>query len=155
MRLHEILHILQGQLPEIVVEFFQEIRLELQKCKFFRLLFCQIMLNQLEEEAPTSSLAATQSTNTDRRLFAQELPLSPIEEETLIRSILREEEAAYFEAITILLKAGRSPKAILDAIQIASARVVLAIADPPAYSMPQHGFEYTNTLAWFYANFEH
>ena len=115
----------------------------------------QIMLNQLEEEAPTSSLAATQSTNTDRRLFAQELPLSPIEEETLIRSILREEEAAYFEAITILLKAGRSPKAILDAIQIASARVVLAIADPPAYSMPQHGFEYTNTLAWFYANFEH
>ena len=34
--------------------------------------------------------------------------------------ILREEEAAYFEAITMLLKAGRSPKAILDAIQVAS-----------------------------------
>ena len=116
---------------------------------------CQVMINQLEEEIPTSSLAATKATDTDQVFFRQTQPLTEIEEESLIRMILREEEAAYFEAITMLIKAGRSPQAILDAIQIASARVILAIADPPAYSMPQHGYEYTNTLAWFFRTFEH
>ena len=96
---------------------------------------CQIMINQLEEEAPTSSLAATEATDTDQAYFRQTQPLTEIEEESLIRMVLREEEAAYFEAITMLLKAGRSPSAILDAIQIASARVILAIADTPAYSL--------------------
>ena len=73
----------------------------------------------------------------------------------MIRSIIREPEESYIEDIVALLKAGRSPKSILDAIQIAAARVVLECGLPANFSMPQHGYEYTNMLGWFFENFDH
>ncbi|MBT5775125.1 MAG: hypothetical protein HOH95_12185, partial [Dehalococcoidia bacterium] len=100
-------------------------------------------------------LAATVLSGVDERLFAQTAELSSAEREGLKRSLLEEPEPSYIEAIIALLKAGRSPKQILDTIQVAAAEVVLRCGEGPSFSMPQHGYEYTNTLAWFFQNFEH
>jgi hypothetical protein len=59
------------------------------------------------------------------------------------------------DALVALLKAGRGPRRILDAIQIAAAQVILDTGLPNNYSMAQHGYEYCNTLGWFYDTFEH
>ena len=116
---------------------------------------CQVVLTELEDEAPGSSMDATKSSARDSELFANEQPLSAAESEALLRALLVEPEPAYIEQITALLKSGRGPKRILDVIQIAAARVVLDCGFPDAFSMPQHGYEYTNTLRWFYNRFDH
>ena len=116
---------------------------------------CQIMQYELEEEAPESSLAATEQTDTDRTLFANTTPVSDPEAESLIRAIMRGEPNDYIGELVSLLRAGRSPRSIMDAIQVAAARVVLETRAPRAFSMPQHGFEYTNMVCWFYDNFDH
>jgi hypothetical protein len=54
-----------------------------------------------------------------------------------------------------LLKGGRGPRRILDAIQIASAQVILETGAPNNFSMAQHGYEYCNTVGWFYETFDH
>ena len=59
------------------------------------------------------------------------------------------------EAVVALLRGGRSPRRILDAIQVAAAQVILETGAPNNYSMSQHGFEYCNTLAWFFDTFDH
>ena len=116
---------------------------------------CQLMMYHLDEKAPDSSLAATSASGRDAELFANDTPLSEPESEGLIRAIIRDPEEAYIEDLTALLKAGRSPRSILDTIQIAAARVVLECGEPANFSMPQHGSQYCNTLGWFYKNFEH
>ena len=116
---------------------------------------CEVEKNFLELNPPTSSLAPTLVTATDSNLFAQETDLSHAEQAMLMRSLLEEVEPSYIEAIIGLLKSGKSPQKILDAIQIAAAEVVLRCGTPQSFSMPQHGYEYTNTLSWFYANFQH
>src|SRR5262249_41153955 len=40
-------------------------------------------------------------------------------------------------------------------IQLAAAQVVLETVGPNNFSMPQHTYEYCNTVGWFYDNFEH
>ena len=59
------------------------------------------------------------------------------------------------EALVALLKAGRGPRRILDAVQVAAAQVILDTGAPNNFSMSQHGYEYCNTLGWFYDTFEH
>ena len=54
-----------------------------------------------------------------------------------------------------LLLAGRDPKAIVDVIQTAAAQVILQVQHNSDFSMPHHGYEYTNTLRWFYDEFDH
>lgn len=116
---------------------------------------CQIMMYHLEEEAPSSSLAATTKSTRDQELFRNQIPLSGPESEMVIRTIISEPQESYIALLSDLLKAGRSPKSILDAIQVAAARVVLECGLPANFSMPQHGYEYTNTLGWFYEHFDH
>ena len=48
-----------------------------------------------------------------------------------------------------------APRRILDAIQVAAAQVILETGDVNNYSMSQHGYEYCNTLGWFYDTFQH
>jgi len=91
----------------------------------------------------------------DRELLAQDAPLTPAEETMLIDVILRQREPSVIEALVGLLKAGRGARRILDAIQIASAQVILETGHPNNFSMAQHGYEYCNTLRWFYDTFEH
>jgi hypothetical protein len=115
---------------------------------------CEVARTRLEEEE-VSSLSATVLSGMDQRLFAQTGNLSSAERAGLLHAVLEEPEPSYIEAIIALLRAGRSPKKILDTIQMAAAEVVLRCGEGPSFSMPQHGYEYTNTLAWFFENFEH
>lgn len=91
----------------------------------------------------------------DRELLAQGAPLTPAEEAMLVEAILRQREPSMIEALVALLRAGRSARRILDAIQVASAQVILETGHPNNFSMAQHGYEYCNTLGWFYDTFEH
>src|SRR2546426_183630 len=91
----------------------------------------------------------------DADLLRQEAPLTPAEEAMLVDTITRQREWSVIEAMVALLKAGRGPRRILDAIQVASAQVILETGAPNNFSMSQHGYEYCNTLGWFYDTFEH
>jgi hypothetical protein len=91
----------------------------------------------------------------DAELLAQEAPLTPAEEAMLVDAITRQREPSMIEALVSLLRAGRGPRRILDAIQVASASVMLETGAPTNYSMSQHGYEYCNTLGWFYDTFQH
>jgi hypothetical protein len=108
-----------------------------------------------EDERQRSSIAPTPELPPERRLLANEAPLTPAEASMLITALLRAEEPAYIEAITALLLAGKSARQIVDVLQVAAARTVLATSDPKAYSGSQHVYEYTNTLGWFFDRFDH
>ena len=53
------------------------------------------------------------------------------------------------------LLAGKSPRRILDTMQLADAQVILETKGVNNFSLPQHCFEYMNSLAWFFDNFDH
>src|SRR2546421_2559881 len=91
----------------------------------------------------------------DQDLLRQDTPLSPAEEAMLTDAIVRQPEPSMIEALVALLRAGRGPRRILDAIQVAAAQVILDTGHPNNFSMSQHGYEYCNTLGWFYDTFEH
>ncbi len=91
----------------------------------------------------------------DRELLEQEVPLTLAEQSMLIDAVIRQPEPAYINATVALLKAGKGPRQILDVIQVASAQVILETGHPNNFSMSQHGYEYCNTLRWFYDTFAH
>ena len=82
-------------------------------------------------------------------------PLAPAEARELIEALTRAHEPAYIDAITALLRAGKSPRQILDTMQVASADLLLETGDGRNFSMPQHCFEYSNTLGGFFDTFDH
>jgi hypothetical protein len=95
------------------------------------------------------------TTERERALLANTGALNDEEVEELIDALTRQHEPAYIEKISALLLAGKSPRRIIDAIQLAAAQVVLETEGPNNFSMPQHTYEYCNTLGWFYDNFDH
>jgi hypothetical protein len=96
------------------------------------------------------------TTEQERALLANnKAPLDSAETEALIEVILREPEPAYLPHLSGLLKSGKSPRAILDAIQVGAAQVILETHGELNFSLPQHCFEYLNTLAWFWDKYDH
>jgi hypothetical protein len=96
------------------------------------------------------------TTEQERAILANnKAPLDAQETEVLIEVILRQPEPAYLRHLTALLKAGKSPRAILDAIQVGAATVAIETHDDLNFSLPQHCYEYCNTLGWFWDKFEH
>jgi hypothetical protein len=91
----------------------------------------------------------------ERALLANTGSLNEAETEELIDALIHQHEPAYIEKISALLLAGKSPRRIIDAIQLAAAQVVLETVGPNNFSMPQHTYEYCNTIGWFYDNFAH
>ncbi len=91
----------------------------------------------------------------DRELLLQDEALTPSQQDELVEIILRQPEPAHIHAVVALLTAGMGPRRILDVIQVASAQVILETGHPNNFSMAQHGYEYCNTLRWFYDSFEH
>ena len=91
----------------------------------------------------------------DRELLAQKEPLTAAEEALLVDAIVHQREPSVIAALVALLKSGRSPRRILDAIQVAAAQVILDTGEPNNFSMAQHGYEYCNTVGWFYDTFDH
>ena len=108
-----------------------------------------------DESKPKSSMEPSPKKLVESRLLANVKPLSAQDAQRLQRALLEEPEPAYIHEITRLLLAGTDPRQVLDAIQVAAARVVLMVGHPGNFSMPHHGFEYTNTLRWFYDTFAH
>ena len=118
---------------------------------------CQVSWNRLAEEGRRmkSSMEPSPKGLVEERLLRNADPLTSAEAHQLILALTREPEPAYIDEITALLLAGKDPRQIVDTIQIASAQVVLTAGSPESFSMPQHSYEYTNTLRWFYDTFEH
>jgi len=96
------------------------------------------------------------TTEQERAILANNKePLDAGETEALIDAVVRQPEPGYLLHITGILKSGKRPRAILDAIQVGVAQVVLETHDELNFSLPQHCFEYCNTLGWFWDTFEH
>jgi hypothetical protein len=96
------------------------------------------------------------TTEQERAILANnKAPLTKTESDVLLDAVLRQPEPAYLLAVTELLKNGKSPRSILDALQVGCAEVVLETHNDLNFSLPQHCFEYCNTLGWFWDTFEH
>ncbi len=108
-----------------------------------------------DEERQNSSIAASPKLPPERRLLANEAPLSPAEADMLFNALIRAPEPSYIDAISSLLLGGKSARQIVDVMQVAAAQLVLETGDPMNFSMTQHCYEYTNTLGWFYDRFDH
>ena len=91
----------------------------------------------------------------DEEILRQDTPLTAAEEAMLVDAITRQREPSVIEALVALLRAGRGPRRIVDAIQVAAAQVILETGHPNNFSMAQHGYEYCNTVGWFYDTFAH
>lgn len=91
----------------------------------------------------------------DGELMRNSGPLTRAEARATVDVLLHAQEPAYIDHLTALLKAGKGPRQILDVIQVAAAQVLLETGHPNNFSMPQHGYEYCNTLRWFYDTFQH
>jgi hypothetical protein len=118
---------------------------------------CQVSWLFLAEDdaKPKSSMEPSPRRLVEERLLRNAAPVTPAEAHRLIQALIAEPEPAYIHEITALLRAGKDPRQILDVIQVASARVILMAGSPTNFSMPHHGYEYTNTLGWFYKTFDH
>lgn len=118
---------------------------------------CQVAWTQLAEaaEQPDSSLQLSPRDVSERRLYENHQPVTKAEADSLIHALIDAHEPAYIDAITSLLLAGKAPRQIIDVMQVAAAKVVLQVGQPASFSMPQHGYEYTNTLRWFFDHFDH
>ena len=118
---------------------------------------CQISWTRLAEDGarPTSSMQPSPKELCEARLLRNTGRLSQPQARRLVDAITREPEPAYIDAITELLLGGVDARQIVDAIQIAAAEVILTAGKPDNFSMPHHGYEYTNTLGWFFDHFDH
>lgn len=108
-----------------------------------------------EEERQRSSIAPSPELPPERRLLANELPLTTAEADMLFHALIRPSEPAYIEAITSLLLAGKNARQIVDVMQTAAAQLVLETGDMRNFTVSQHVYEYTNTLGWFFDRFDH
>ena len=88
-------------------------------------------------------------------VLRNEEPVNQQEAADLTNAVLRQGEIEVLESLTKLLKSGKDPRRILDVLQIAVGQIVLETRDPTAFNMPHHCYEYHNTLAWFFDNFDH
>jgi hypothetical protein len=118
---------------------------------------CQVSWTQLADDAHRnqSSLDPSPSVVCEERLLANRGPLSASAQRELIAALIDAPEPAYIDALTRLLLDGVAPRAILDTMQLAAADLLLQTGDPRNFSMPQHCYQYNNTLSWFFDAFAH
>jgi hypothetical protein len=107
------------------------------------------------EGAHISAIPYSSTTPRERALLSNTGALTETESAELIEILLHRPEPAYVERISALLLAGKSPRRILDVIQVGAAEVILATETDTNFSLPQHCAEYCSTLGWFYDQFEH
>jgi len=82
-------------------------------------------------------------------------PVTSQEATRFINTVLRGDEISVLEELTGLLKSGKNPRSVLDVLQLAVGQVVLETHTAENFNMPHHCYEYHNTLAWFWDNFDH
>jgi hypothetical protein len=88
-------------------------------------------------------------------ILRNNLPVNQQEAAELTTAVIRQGEVETLETLTRLLKSGKDPRRLLDVLQLAVGQLVLETRDPNAFNMPHHCYEYHNTLAWFFDNFDH
>ncbi len=116
---------------------------------------CNIVKIFLEKEA-VSAIPYGGASEIERTILANNKdPLSREEAQALERAIIREPEPGFLELLANYLLGGKSPRRILDALQTASAQVILETQGVNNFSLPQHCFEYLNSMAFFFDNFQH
>jgi hypothetical protein len=93
--------------------------------------------------------------NRDRELLDNDGALTPVESQALQDALLNGQEPGFIDLIVGLLRTGKGIRQIIDTIQLASAQLIMETGDPNAYSMPQHSYEYCNTVRWFFDSFAH
>jgi hypothetical protein len=108
------------------------------------------------EKATISAIPYAGASNAEQAILAgNKEPLTAAEQSAFEDAVIRQPEPAYVDALSKLLLAGKSPRRILDALQIADAKVIMETRGVNNFSLPQHCFEYLNTMGWFFDNFEH
>src|SRR3984885_7886802 len=108
------------------------------------------------EKATISAIPYGGVTNAEAAILAgNKLQLSEDEQKAFEKAVIRDAEPGYIEVLSQLLEAGKSPRRILDALQIASAQVILETRGVNNFSLPQHCFKYLNTMGWYFDNFQH
>ena len=95
------------------------------------------------------------ASDAERALFDNAAGLDAAETRETVDAIIREPEPANVRQVARLLLAGKSPVAIMDAIQLAAAEVLLETREELNFSIPQHCYEYCNTVRWFLGRFDH
>jgi hypothetical protein len=107
------------------------------------------------EGAEVHAVPQSGTSERERALLQNTGDLREADTEALVEALIREHEPAYIEKISGLLHAGAAPRRIVDTIQLAAAQVILETEGANNFSMPQHTYEYCNTLGWFFDNFAH
>jgi len=115
---------------------------------------CNCVTHYLDQQK-ISAIPYAGTSPKEQALLRNTEPLSRAESEEFLQVVLRQPEPAYLERMSALLLVGKSPRRILDVLQIGAAQVLLETSDQLNFSIPQHCYEYCNTLGWFYDNFEH
>jgi hypothetical protein len=115
---------------------------------------CNCITHYLERQK-ISAIPYSGTTATEEALLANSGLLTAAEAQTFLEVVLHQHEPAYLEHLSRLLLAGKGPRQILDVLQIGAAQVLLETQDSANFSIPQHCYEYCNTLGWFYDTFEH
>src|SRR5665213_2049194 len=108
------------------------------------------------EKATISAIPYGGASRTEIDILANnKANLSQEEARELEHALIREPEPNWIHVLTRLLHAGKSPRRILDAMQIADAQVIMETQGVNNFSLPQHCFEYLNTMGWYFDHFEH
>ena len=105
---------------------------------------------KIYQQSPTAAAPTKEA-----EILRNTVPLSKNEATAFLDIVLHRYEPDRQEALSRLLLAGKGPRQILDVLQIGAAQVLLETQDTLNFSIPQHCYEYLNTLGWFYDNFEH
>src|SRR5205814_1268511 len=116
---------------------------------------CTVVKIFLEKQAVSAIPYGGASPEELAILAGNKAPLSRDEAQALETALIREPEPGFLELLSDYLLAGKSPRRILDAFQAASAQVILETQGANNFSLPQHCFEYLNSLTWFFDNFQH
>jgi len=94
--------------------------------------------------------------DTDHDLLRNTNGFTSSEVENFQDVLLNSHEPVWTHYLTGLLKHdAKGPRETLDIIQIAAAENILRTHDPKGFSMPQHAYEYCNTVRWFFDTFDH
>ena len=107
------------------------------------------------EDARLSAVPYSGTSEPERALLANNVPLNRFESEALIDSVIRRPEPEFIPHLAGLLKNGKAPRAIVDTLQLGAAQVMLETHSDTNFSLPQHCYEYCNTLGWFFDRFRH
>jgi hypothetical protein len=93
---------------------------------------------------------------TDHDLLKNSTLFTDLESSAFVDVLLTSQEPDWTHFLTALLKDSRKgPRETLDIIQLAAAENILHTHDPKGFSMPQHAYEYCNTVRWFLDTFDH